>query len=637
MIYSIDFETRSIVDLKEQGLDIYANHESTEMLCIAFGTSVDLVYIYSGKSTDGVDLQKLLNHVREGGKIQAWNAMFEYAIWNCVCVPKYGWPELKLTQVVDSMAIAAANNVPQSLQDAAIFMDAAHKKDNIGAKLIQKLCKPLKNGNFNNDPELLTQLMLYCQKDVMAEMSVVSKLRGLSAKEQAIWELTQRINLRGVPVVPKELSNACTAVLSAQGAIDQELLALTGCKPSERAKLLAWLNAHGADMKDLTADTVTKKLSEEFISKNVRRALELRQEGSQTSVAKYAKMLEIQRNGRIRNTLVYHGASTGRWSSRGGLNLQNIARPVLNDEQIADAIPRVFSQGIGTMSELSSLVRSALKAPDKQAFVDVDFSSIENRVGVWLACQKDKVELFRQGLDEYKTFASTSLYKIPYDQVTKEHRQIAKSAVLGCMFGQGAKGLVEYASGMGVNITPVQAKQAVDAYRLSYAKVKNLWYQCEEAAINAVQTPGTAFDAGSKVRLKVSNDALWMILPSKRLICWQRPEVKLVMTPWGAEKLGVTVHSQNTYTRQWGRNQLIGSSIFQSATQGLARDFLAHAMLNLEEAGYQVINSIHDEVLLLAESASVLDDVVAIMTTPPDWAPDMPLAAEGWTGERYRK
>ena len=637
MIYSIDFETRSIVDLKEQGLDIYANHESTEMLCIAFGTSVDLVYIYSGKSTDGVDLQKLLNHVREGGKIQAWNAMFEYAIWNCVCVPKYGWPELKLTQVVDSMAIAAANNVPQSLEDAAIFMDAAHKKDNIGAKLIQKLCKPLKNGNFNNDPELLTQLMLYCQKDVMAEMSVVSKLRGLSAKEQAIWELTQRINLRGVPVVPKELSNACTAVLSAQGAIDQELLALTGCKPSERAKLLAWLNAHGADMKDLTADTVTKKLSEEFISKNVRRALELRQEGSQTSVAKYAKMLEIQRNGRIRNTLVYHGASTGRWSSRGGLNLQNIARPVLGDAQIEGAIPRVFGQGVGTMSELSSLVRSALKAPDKQAFVDVDFSSIENRVGVWLAGQKDKVELFRQGLDEYKTFASTSLYKIPYDQVTKEHRQIAKSAVLGCMFGQGAKGLVEYASGMGVNITPVQAKQAVDAYRLSYAKVKNLWYQCEEAAINAVQTPGTAFDAGSKVRLKVSNDALWMILPSKRLICWQRPEVKLVMTPWGAEKLGVTVHSQNTYTRQWGRNQLIGSSIFQSATQGLARDFLAHAMLNLEEAGYQVINSIHDEVLLLAESASVLDDVVAIMTTPPDWAPDMPLAAEGWTGERYRK
>jgi DNA polymerase len=637
MIYSIDFETRSVIDLKERGLDVYANHESTEVLCIAFGANLDDVCVTHPVKTNSLKIDELTNHVRSGGKIQAWNALFEYAIWNCVCVPKYGWPELKLNQVIDSMAVAAANNVPQSLEEAALFMDAAHKKDTIGAKLIQKLCKPLKNGNFNNDPELVTQLMLYCQKDVKAEMSVVSKLRGLSAKEQAVWELTQRINLRGVPVVPKELFNASEAVLKAQEGLDKELLELTGCKPSERAKLLVWLNEHGANMTDLTADSVTKKLQDELLSNNVRRALELRQEGSQTSVAKYNKMMEIQRDGRIRNTLVYHGASTGRWSSRGGLNLQNIARPVLNDDQIADAIPRVFGRGVGTMSELSSLVRSALKAPDGKTFVDVDFSSIENRVGVWLAGQKDKVELFRQGLDEYKTFASTSLYKIPYDQVTKDHRQIAKSAVLGCMFGQGANGLVDYASGMGVNITPAQAKQAVDAYRLSYAKVKNLWYQCEEAAINAVQTPGTAFEAGSKVRLKVAQDALWMILPSKRLICWQRPEVKLVMTPWGAEKLGVTVHSQSTYTRQWGRNQLIGSSIFQSATQGLARDFLAHAMLNLEQAGYQVINSIHDEVLLLADSASVLDDVIAIMTTPPDWAPDMPLAAEGWTGERYRK
>ena len=648
MIYSIDFETRSAIDLKLRGLDIYANDKSTEVLCIAFGTTLNDVTVVGLEQSVPVDelvvrgykFNQLIEHVRAGGKIQAWNALFEYAIWNCVCVPKYGWPELKLSQVIDSMAIAAANNVPQSLEDAAIFMDAAHKKDPIGAKLIQKLCKPLKNGNFNNDPELLQQLCEYCAKDVKAEMSIVAKLRGLSASEQAIWELTQRINLRGVPVDPAELSNACEAVLSAQGAIDQELLTLTGCKPSERAKLLAWLNAHGADIKDLTADTVTKKLDEEFISKNVRRALELRQEGSQTSVAKYSKMLEIQRNGRIRNTLVYHGASTGRWSSRGGLNLQNIARPALRDAQIKVAIPRVFGQGVGTMSELSSLVRSALKAPDKQAFVDVDFSSIENRVGVWLAVQKDKVELFRQGLDEYKTFASTAVFHVPYDQVTEDQRQMAKSAVLGCMFGQGSRGLVEYADGMGVKMSLAQAEKAVNAYRLSYAKVKNLWYQCEEAAISAVQSPGTAFTAGSKIRIKCENRTLWLILPSKRLICWQRPQLDQVVTPWGQQKLAVTVHSQSTYTRQWGRNALIGSSIFQSATQGLARDFLAHASLNVEKHGYGILNLIHDEALLLVDAESAefhMDEVIKIMTTPPGWAPDMPLAAKGWHGYRYRK
>jgi DNA polymerase len=292
------------------------------------------------------------------------------------------------------------------------------------------------------------------------------------------------------------------------------------------------------------------------------------------------------------------------------------------------------------MGELSSLVRSGIKAPDGKTFVDVDFSSIENRVGVWLAGQKDKIEMFRKGLDEYKTFASTSLYRVPYDAVTKDQRQVAKSAVLGAMFGQGAKGLVKYADGMGVKLTEAQAKNAVDNYRGSYVMVKELWGACESAAIQAVENPGSPFAAGAKIILKCAKGALWMRLPSGRLICWQRPELELLTTPWGSEKLGVTVHSQNTYTRQWTRNAIIGSSIFQSAVQGTARDFLAVAMLNLDKAGYEVINSVHDEVLLLVEEQngeSAMADVVKIMTTPPSWAPDFPLAAEGWHGKRYRK
>ena len=370
------------------------------------------------------------------------------------------------------------------------------------------------------------------------------------------------------------------------------------------------------------------------------KVLKLRQEGSQTSVAKYAKMLEIQHEGKIRNTLVYHGASTGRWASRGGLNLQNIARPTISDDEIESAIPRAFGEGTATMSELSSLVRSAIKAPEGKTFVDVDFSSIENRVGVYLAGQKDKVELFRKGLDEYKVFASESLYRVPYDEVTKDQRQISKSAVLGAMFGQGAKGLVKYAEGMGVKLTEAQAKNAVDGYRSSYTKVKSLWALCEGASIAAVENPGTPFRAGDKLVLKCAKNALWMQLPSGRLICWQRPQLELLTTPWGSQKIGVTVHSQNTYTRQWGRNPLIGSSIFQSAVQGTARDFLAEGMIELEKATYDVINLVHDEYLLLVYESiaeETLKDVIKIVTTPPHWAPDFPLAAEGWINKRYRK
>ena len=643
MIYSIDFETRSAIDLADQGLDIYANDSGTEVLCIAFGSEPQNVKCGSPSEPY---LKPLLDHVANGGKIQAWNAMFEYAIWNCVCVPKYNWPPLKLEQCIDTMAIAAANNVPQSLGDAAIFMDASQQKDTRGRYLIQKLCKPTRKGGFENDPALLKELFDYCAQDVRAEMAIGSVLRPLSPAEQDVWTLTQRINLRGVPVDSQELHSAVLAVVRAQDAIDNECVALTGFKPSERAKLLAWLNAQGLENIDLTAGTVSAMLVDTNFNKllfgeDVKRALELRQEGSQTSVAKYAKMMEIQREGRIRNTLVYHGASTGRWASRGGLNLQNIARPTLSDDEIELAIPRVFREGVGTLSELSSLVRSSIVAPEGKTFIDVDFSSIENRVGVYLAGQKDKVELFRKGLDEYKVFASESLYRVPYDEVTKEQRQVSKSAVLGAMFGQGATGLVRYAEGMGVTLTEGQAKSAVDNYRSSYAKVKLLWSLCELAAIDAINNPGTGYAAGKLIKMKCARDALWMQLPSGRLICWQRPQVELLKNKWGGEKLGVTVHSQNTYTRQWTRNQLIGSSIFQSAVQGTARDFLANAMLNLELNGYEIINSIHDEVLLLVDEdkaeESLENDVMHIMTNPPKWAPDFPLAAEGWVGNRYRK
>ena len=637
-IYNIDFESRSFIDLPTQGLDNYANDKSSEVICIAFGTKPENVQVVDPMKPNQ-HLAVLLDHVKDGGKIQGWNVMFEYAIWNCVCVPKYNWPPLKLEQCIDTMAIAAANNIPQSLEDAGAALSSSYQKDPVGKQLIQKLCKPHK-GSFNEDPELMCQMFEYCKTDVKTEMTIAKTLRQLDPLEQSIWDLTNRINVAGVPIDVSEVQNAVTAVKNAQKALDDELLAFTGCKPSERQKLLNWLNSHGANLENLTAETVTEKLKEPNLNEKVKRALQLRQEGSQTSVAKYAKILEIQRNGRIRNTLVYHGASTGRWASRGGLNLQNIARPTLSDSEIEDAIPRVFGQGIGTMRELSSLVRSAIKAPDAQTFVDVDFSSIENRVGVYLANQNDKVEMFRRGLDEYKVFASGSLFRVPYDEVTKDQRQIAKSAVLGCLFGQGSKGLVDYAKGMGVTMSLAQSQEAVDNYRSSYPKVKALWGLCEAAAIDAVQNLGSPFNAGNKIVIKADNRALWMRLPSGRLICWQSPELREVTTPWGQEKLAVTVMSVNTYTRKWTRNPLIGSSIFQSATQGTARDFLAFSMLSLDKAGYTIVNSIHDELLLMVDEERgdiALEDVIRIMTTPPSWAPDIPLAAEGWVGDRYRK
>lgn len=634
MKVSIDFEVRSKVDLPTYGLDVYSKDPSTEVLCMAYSIDGEEVKLW----TPTTQLPQFMFDSQT--EFQAWNAAFEFNIMKHVL-----GLEVKWEQMIDSMACAAANNIPQALEDAAIFLGTEEQKDPIGKRLIQKLCKPKKDGTFDNDPVLLKQLYDYCIKDVKTEMAVARRVRKLSSNEQEIWVATQKINERGVSVDPKELQNAVNAVKLAQNEIDEECVQLTGCKPSERAKLLEWLNQRGAKLEDLTAETVVKMLQRNNLDPQIKRALELRQQGSQTSVAKYEKMLEVQVDGRIRNTLVYHGASTGRWASRGGLNLQNIARPTLSDEGIEEAIERILKEGKGgTMNELSSLVRSSIKAPDGHVFVDADFSSIENRVASWVAGQTDKVEMFRKGLDEYKEFASSALYQIPVEEVTKDMRQIAKSAVLGCMFGQGSKGLIEYADGMGVKLTPEQSQQAVDAYRKSYVKVKSSWYDFEEMAIEAISNPENTYrpvgSRGEKVAFKFSAGNLWVQLPSKRLLCWQAPQIEKQLTPWGAWRDGITVLNQNTFTRKWGRNKLIGSSIFQSIVQATARDLLAEGLLRLEKDGLEVINLIHDEILLIEKSdkgEQTLEAVIKTITQPPKWAQDLPIAAEGWVSERYKK
>lgn len=630
MNVSIDFETRSRIDLPERGLDIYAKDDSTEVICMAYSIEGGDVQLW----TPDQPLPKWMWY--EDTIFTAWNAAFEMNIHRYVLGIPARWEQFR-----DSMAVAAANNIPQSLEEAAIALGVTEQKDPTGKRLIMKLSKPGRDGKFNNDPVLLQQMYEYCKQDVRTEMAVAAALRPLTDSEQRVWVMTQEINDIGVPVDPQELSNAIAASVANKASITSEITLLTGgITANQPAKLIQRLKESGIEVEDLTSETVAKLMQRVDLPGDVRRILELRRQGSLTSVAKYEKMLEVQHEGFIRNTLVYHGASTGRFASRGGLNLQNLARPHLDGEQLEEAIERILVQGrSGTMDELSSLVRSAIKAPDGCVFVDADFSSIENRVASWIAGQNDKVELFRNGLDEYKTFASNSLYRVPYEEVTKDMRQVAKSAVLGCMFGQGARGLVEYADGLGVTLTMAQSEQAVKAYRSEYSKVQETWYAMNDAAIQAIKTPGTAFKHG-KVVFKHTKSALWMRLPSGRLICWQRPQVEPQLTPWGQTRDGITVFSQNTFTRKWGRNNLIGSSIFQSAVQATARDMLTEAMLRLKDEGFVMVNCVHDEILLLSREAdgeSALGRVVELMTTPPKWAPDFPLAAEGWYGKRYRK
>jgi DNA polymerase bacteriophage-type len=695
---SIDFETRSASDIK-LGVERYSKDPECDVLTLSFRLSdQDRV----ARWNHGFDLQQspteqmlrdltaLHRHVREGGLIRGFNVMFEWHIWNNVCVPKYGWPELPLEQCIDTMAQAAAQNLPQALGKCAEAMQLPTRKDTRGKYLISRLCVPHKEtktrkGKWVEDETLFAELCDYCDQDVVVEENIARRLRQLTPYEQEVWVMTQRVNLRGVPIAVEEISNVVSIIDAEKERLNRELRQITGravTSATKREDLLAWCNARAADVyfeDDVESDdepavllanmrgaTVDDVLKRDDLPADVRRVLEIRRAVCQTSTAKYAKMLKVMAADRsIKNMYVYHGAGTGRWVSRGGVNVQNFRRPVLGDLDIETAhevlgrgshFDAYMLFGDAIMDAAVSCLRGVIKAPDGHDFIDADFSSVENRAGVWLADQSDKLELFAKGLDEYKVFASL-FFNVEYDAVDKGMRQFSKSAVLGGMFGQGPAGLVLYAAGLGVTLTLERAQELIKNYRTQYHKVRNLWYRCGDASIEAVRTPGVWVDAGTKLQLLCHRDFLWMKLPSGRLISWARPRVERRLVPWTEQEVigydvldnpiivekpvyrdVVTVESIDTKTRIYKRHPLIGSSIYQSGVQGTARDFLVNGMVNVEREGYPVVMTTHDELMsLVREGFGSEQEFGELMCTKAEWFKEVPLAFEAWRGKRFRK
>ena len=650
-----DFETKSGTDIK-RGLWHYFHDREADVLCFAhlIGAEKPVLWVPGQDNPTA-----MFDYMESGGKLGAWNALFEWYAWNYICVPRYGWPALPIEKCIDTMAWAAAMNLPQGLGNCAeaLGLPADQQKSKVGKMLIRKLCVPQKITAKNTerwckDQGLHQQLGEYCVQDVVTEAAVAKKLRPLSPHEQEVWVATQRINLRGLPVAVDEIKATSIIVEQEKNRLNSELDALTYREvsaASKRADLSAWVNGRmGVPLADMTGETVDAALAKGGLSDEVTRALEIRRAVCQTSTAKHDVLLDTACGDHtVKGLLVYHGASTGRWASRGGLNAQNLPRPPFKPKDIESAHAILATGdhelahmlfGDKVMDAAVSTVRGVIKAPEGQEFLDADWSSVENRIGSWIAGQKDKVDMFAAGLDEYKVFASESLYNIPYSDVTKDQRQVSKSAVLGCMFGQGPKGLIEYAKTYNVELDMERSESIVRAYRSEYSKVASLWWRCGDGIIDAVKNPGAVVDLGPYLKASKMGDFLWLKLPSGRVIAWNKPEVAMLDTPWGEKKLGVSVMGVDRFTHKWSRQKLIGSSVYQSGVQGAARDLMAGALLRLEAAGYPIVLLVHDEFLsLVPEGHGSEKEFMEIMCAGEPWSKGLPLAAEAWRGIRFRK
>lgn len=635
MVVSIDFETRSAVDLRKTGVYKYAADPSTDIWCMAYKApwSDDVLVWMPGDERDTY----LEDWIMAGGLLSAWNANFERTIWNEIMVGRYQWPRTNIKQWRCTMAQASAMGLPRALGQAAAVLGVEEQKDKTGAALMLRMARPRKvnaDGSYTwwDTKDKLDALIAYCRQDVRTELSVAEVLNEMPDAERRLYQLDQRINDRGVALDVDLVNRVKALAENARVEIDAEIQRLTKgqVKAATNAmELTAWLNAHGIQAKSVDKQTVGRLLSFDRMHPVIREVLKLRQNGAKSSTAKYDAMLHaVNADGRMRGLLVYHGAATGRWSGR-LVQPQNFPRPQKKQDELDEIIAKlkaeedVSAHGAGTVLA-SDLLRSMLVADEGHRLMFADYSAIEARVLAWVAGQRDLVETFKNGGDVYKDMAS-AIYSVNVESVTDKQRQVGKMAILGCGYGMGGKRFAEQCATMGINVAEDEAKRIVSVYREKNNRIAQYWRDVENDFVEMVKGAGRV-------------GTVPLLLPSGRSLTYHNPRIIQRETPWGAMRDTAQVDTLNSVTRQWVSQIIWGGLLTENVVQATARDMMATAMMALEVKGYNVILSVHDEIICeVPDNFGSLDEMIDIMTRVPAWAEGCPINAEGKEGKRYRK
>lgn len=635
MTVSIDFETRSAVDLRKTGVYEYAADGSTDIWCMAYKApwSDDVLVWQPGDERD-VHLE---DWIMADGVLSAWNANFERTIWSEIMVSRYQWPATRIKQWRCTMAQASAMGLPRSLGQAAAVLGVEEQKDKTGAALMLRMARPRKvnaDGSYTwwDTKDKLDALVAYCRQDVRTELSVAETLNEMPDSERRLYQLDQRINDRGVALDVDLVYRVKALAGNASIEIDAEIQRLTKGQVKAATNgmdLVAWLNSHGIATKSVDKQTVARLLTSDKLHPVIRQVLTLRQNGAKSSTAKYDAMLHaVNWDGRMRGLLVYHGAATGRWSGK-LVQPQNFPRPQKKQDELDEIIAKlkagedVSEYGAGTVIA-SDLLRSMLIAEDGNRLMFADYSAIEARVLAWVAGQNDLVETFRKGGDVYKEMAS-AIYNVDVEAVTDGQRQVGKMAILGCGYGMGGKRFAEQCATMGIKVDEDEAKRIVSVYREKNHRIAQYWRDIEQEFVEMVKGAGRV-------------GTIPLSLPSGRSLTYHNPRIIQRETPWGEMRDTAQVDTLNSVTRQWVSQIIWGGLLTENVVQATARDLMATAMMALEVKGYNVILSVHDEIICeVPDNFGSLDEMIDIMTRVPAWAKGCPINAEGKEGKRYRK
>lgn len=475
------------------GVAVYAQHPTTEVLCMAYDLKDGAGRrFWHPKMAPPHDL---LDHVRRGGALEAWNVAFEWWIWNEVCVRRYGWPPLRQEQTFDAMAKARAHALPGALGEVSRVLDLQHKKDAEGDRLLKKFAMPRNptkaDGRLRiipdfDDPadEDAQALKRYNLRDIEAEAEASWKIPDIAPDELQVWRTDQRINRRGIALDMDAVNAVVRVIKQAHASYGQELQRLAGCYPTELQRLRAWLGSRGVYLETMDEDAIELALRDTSMPPDARRALEIRQAVGSASIKKvFAVRNQVARGNRLHDLYSYHGAHTGRPTGsatnlpRSGPDCWECAtcghhhntqghqcpwcftpfdrsakRHEWSPEAMEDAITIAKTGSLSAlewfftdaMHALAGTLRGMFVAKEGHEFVSSDFSAIEGVVTAALAGEEWRLEVFRTHGMIYEMSAAKIIGEpfeafVEYKKVHKKHhpaRQgVGKVAELACLAG----------------------------------------------------------------------------------------------------------------------------------------------------------------------------------------------------------
>lgn len=644
---SCDIETFSDVDLIRCGVYKYADSPNFEMLLFAYAVDDGDVHIID--IAGGEELPEEIIQVIKSDTVvkTAYNAQFER-----VCLSRY----LKLPegeylnpQSWYCTAVQAAElALPLSLADVGSVLGLERQKMTEGKELIKYFCVPCKptksNGNRTrnrpcHDINKWETFKKYCMRDVDVERQIADKLKmyPISDEEHRLYVLDQIINDRGV-LVDCELAKQAVKLNSIQSAVAvEQAYMITGLEnPNSVTQLKQWLKENGVEIESMSKKAV-KSLADETDG-DVSKMLKLRLLMAKTSVKKYEAVIRsVCSDNRVHGMMRFCGANrTGRWSGN-ILQPQNLPQNHLPDLTLARDIVKdgdfeMLDMMFGNVPNvLSELIRTVLIPKPNHRFIVADFSAIEARVLAWIAGEQWRIDTFKNGGDIYCASAS-KMFKVPVEKngVNGELRQKGKISELACGYG-GSVGALKNMGAVEMGVQENELQGLINDWRNANPHIVRFWYEVGNAAMKAIKEKTTV--PLGKLVFAYERGILFILLPSGRRLSYIKPRI-------GTNRFGgdsITYMGINS-AKKWDRLETFGGKLTENIVQGTARDLLANALINAANAGYDTVFHVHDEIICeVPNGYGSVDELCRLMCIKPEWADGLPLNADGFECEYYKK